>query len=89
MRVGVRELRNRTAALIRRAGQGERVVITVDGRPVAQLGPIDAAGTSLDELAARGLIVPARRADRGRPATPYVPYTGFRLDRALQELRGR
>jgi prevent-host-death family protein len=89
MRVGVRELRNQTAAWIRRAGDGERVIVTVDGRPVAQLGPIDGDGVSLDDLAARGLLVPARRTDRGRPGTTYAPYSGFRLDRALQELRGR
>jgi prevent-host-death family protein len=88
MRVGVRELRNQTAAWIRRAGNGERVVVTVDGRPVAQLGPIDGA-TDIDDLVARGLLLPARRTDRGRPASTYTPHSGFRLDRALQELRGR
>jgi prevent-host-death family protein len=89
MRVGVRELRNQTAALIRRAGQGERVIVTVDGRPVAQLGPIERDGSSLDELVSRGLVVAARRSDRGRPGSTYAPYSGFRLDRVLQELRGR
>ena len=89
MRVGVRELRNQTAAWIRRAGDGERVIVTVDGRPVAQLGPIEGDGASLDDLAARGLLLPGRRTDRARPTTTYTPYSGFRLDRALQELRGR
>lgn len=89
VRVGVRELRNQTAAWIRRAGQGERVIVTVDGRPVAQLGPIEGDGASIEDLVARGLVVAARRSDRGRPRTTYTPYSGFRLDRALQELRGR
>ena len=89
MRVGVRELRNQTAAWIRRAGDGERVVVTVDGRPVAQLGPIERDGSDLDSLVARGLVIAARRNDRGKPPTTYSPYSGFRLDRALQELRGR
>ena len=44
-RLGVRELRNQTAATVRRAGGGERILITVDGRPVAQLGPIDPGTT--------------------------------------------
>ncbi len=39
-RVGVRELRNSVAAVVRRAAAGERLVITVDGRPAAQLGPL-------------------------------------------------
>ena len=33
VRVGVRELRNQTAAWIRRAGDGERVIVTVDCDP--------------------------------------------------------
>jgi prevent-host-death family protein len=89
VRVGVRELRNQTAAWIRRAGAGERVVVTVDGRPVAQLGPIERDGVDLDSLVARGLVVAARSTDRGGPGVTYSPYSGFRLDRALQELRGR
>jgi prevent-host-death family protein len=35
-----RELRNRTRALLDRAAAGESVTITVDGRPVAVLGPV-------------------------------------------------
>jgi len=34
-----RELRNRVSDVLRRAEQGEQFVITVDGRPVAELGP--------------------------------------------------
>ncbi|HEX2074213.1 MAG TPA: type II toxin-antitoxin system prevent-host-death family antitoxin [Geodermatophilus sp.] len=40
MRVASRELRNDTAAVLRRAGAGESVVITVNGEPVAELGPL-------------------------------------------------
>lgn len=40
-RVPQRELRNHTAEVLRRAEQGERVEITVNGRPVAELGPIE------------------------------------------------
>jgi prevent-host-death family protein len=35
--VPARELRNNTAALLRRAGAGERIVVTVRGKPVASL----------------------------------------------------
>lgn len=35
--VAARELRNDTSGLIRRAGAGERIVITVNGRPAAEL----------------------------------------------------
>lgn len=34
-----RELRNNVSAVLRRAESGERFTITVDGRPVAELGP--------------------------------------------------
>jgi prevent-host-death family protein len=91
-RVGVRELRNHTAAAVRRAGAGERIVITVDGRPVAQLGPIEpgrGAGPTLDDLAARGLVVLPRRADRPGPVASVPVWAGFRFDRVLRDVRGR
>jgi prevent-host-death family protein len=85
----VRELRNQTAAAVRRAGAGERIVITVDGHPVAQLGPIDAGTTAatLDDLAARGLVQLPRRSDRHVPAAGVEVWAGFRLDRLLRDIR--
>lgn len=38
--VASRELRNHTADVLRRAADGEVIDITVNGRPVARLGPI-------------------------------------------------
>ncbi len=38
--VASRELRNATRALLDRVEAGERLTITVDGRPVAQLAPV-------------------------------------------------
>jgi len=35
-----RELRNNVGKVLRRAEAGERIVVTVDGRPVAELGPV-------------------------------------------------
>jgi prevent-host-death family protein len=43
--VSVRELRNHTAEVLRRVESGERVRITVDRRPVAELGPLPARST--------------------------------------------
>ena len=90
-RVGIRELRNQSAAVIRRAGAGERIVITVDGRPVAQLGPLEAADDeiTIDDLAARGLIEPARRSDRPPPDMVMPVWAGTRLDQMVREIRGR
>jgi prevent-host-death family protein len=35
-----RELRNNISEVLRRAEAGERLIVTVDGRPVAELGPL-------------------------------------------------
>lgn len=34
-----KELRNNIGAVLRRAEAGERIIVTVSGRPVAELGP--------------------------------------------------
>lgn len=67
------------------------MVITIAGRPVAQLGPVEPTDSqiTLDDLVARGLLEPSRRGDR--PVEPDVrvdSWTGGRLDRALREVRG-
>lgn len=75
---------------MRRAGSGERIVITVDGHPVAQLGPLEPVTEppTLEDLAARGLLVTARRADRPDPATTVPLWAGTHLDRLIDEIRG-
>ena len=90
-RVGIRELRNHSAVVVRRAGAGERIVVTVDGRPVAQLGPLEPTDESvtIDDLAVRGLIEPARRSDRPRPDMVMPVWAGTRLDQMMREIRGR
>ena len=40
--VSVRELRNHTAEVLRRVEAGERLRVTVDRRPVAELAPLAA-----------------------------------------------
>jgi prevent-host-death family protein len=89
--LGIRELRGQLTSLVRRAGGGERIVITIAGRPVAQLGPVEPADAriTLEDLVARGLVEPARRGDRpADPGTQVDSWTGGRLDRALREVRG-
>lgn len=51
-----RDLRNDTAGVLRRVQAGERVTITQNGRPVAELVPLRRGGRSWigrDELVAR------------------------------------
>ena len=64
-------------------------MITVGGRPVAQLGPLTSAAAerSLDELVTQGLLIAPRRT--GDPNDATVPtWGGIRLDRLLREVRG-
>jgi prevent-host-death family protein len=89
--VNVRELRANLAAAVRRAEAGQRIVITVGGRAVAQLSPLEPIGDerqpTIDDLAARGLVVKARRSDRPSPDTLVAVPVGTRLDRLLSEIR--
>lgn len=88
-RVGVRELRNQVAAVVRRAGAGERIVITVDGAPVAQLGPLETEGApTLDDLAAAGLVRLPHRGDRPLTPEPATIAIDVRAEAVLAELRG-
>lgn len=90
-RLGVRDLRREVAAAVRRAGSGERIVITVDGRPVAQLGPLEPVDGQLtiEDLVARGQVVLARREDRPEPEFSMPLWAGTRLDQLVREVRGR
>jgi prevent-host-death family protein len=88
--MNVRDLRANLATALRRAEAGQRIVVTIGGRPVAQLAPIegDGAQPTLADLAARGLVLPARRDDRPAPDVLVPLRVGTRLDRLLVELRG-
>ena len=88
-RIGIRELRATAAAAVKRAEAGQRTVVTVAGRPVAQLGPLTSAAVerSLDELIAQGLLIAPRRG--GQPNDDTIAVWGnVRLDRLLREVRG-
>ena len=86
----MRDLRANAATTVRRAEGGERIVVTVGGRAVAQLGPLDpvTAPPTLDDLIARGLVLAPRRHDRPPPGPPIPVWAGARLDRLLGEQRG-
>jgi prevent-host-death family protein len=89
MRVGIRELRGDLAGIVRRASGGEPVVVTVDGRPIARVVPIEptAGGPTIDDLLAVGLVLPPRRADRPAAPAPLDVPVDARTDRALREVR--
>jgi prevent-host-death family protein len=88
-RVGIRELRNNVAAVVRRAGAGERIVVTVDGVPTAQVGPLDAPhSATVDDLVAAGMARPPGRRDRPVAPEPEDTPVDIRPDGVLDELRG-
>lgn len=87
--VGIRELRGALAAFVRRATIGERVVITIDGVPVAQLSRLtgDYDGVSIDDLIARGAVMAPRRRTDLVLDDPLILPAGTRVDRALAQVR--
>jgi prevent-host-death family protein len=85
--VGIKELKDRLTHYIRRTKQGEEIVVTERGKPVAVLAPIGAerqvetVEAKLARLAARGIVTlptrkPLKRARRvrvsGRPISQTV-----------------
>lgn len=52
-RVSVRDLRNSGGEVLRRVEGGERIVVTKDGEPVAELRPLQRTSPSAAELIRR------------------------------------
>lgn len=57
--VSVRELRNHTAEVLRRVEAGERLRVTVDRRPVAELAPLPARDTWVPRERVVGALIQA------------------------------
>ena len=55
---GITELRNNLGRYLDRVRDGEEVIVTVRGRPVARLSPLRAAEDRLAELIEAGLARP-------------------------------
>ncbi|WP_172461487.1 type II toxin-antitoxin system Phd/YefM family antitoxin [Branchiibius hedensis] len=66
--VSIRDLRNNGAEVLRRVERGERVVLTRDGHPVAELSPLPRRSPSTAELIRR------------RRNLPYVDPVALRAD---------
>lgn len=61
--IGVRELKAALSETLRSAGAGERIRVTVHGRPIADIVPTGAADEvdPLEALVREGILVPATR----------------------------
>jgi antitoxin (DNA-binding transcriptional repressor) of toxin-antitoxin stability system len=87
-RVGIRELRNQVAAVVRRPAQGDRGGITGAGNPLAQLGPLEpGAAATLALLVAAGLVEPPGRPDKPDPPDVAVVAVDLRVDSIVEEIR--
>ncbi|MEZ5257139.1 MAG: type II toxin-antitoxin system prevent-host-death family antitoxin [Ilumatobacteraceae bacterium] len=88
-RIGIRDLRADVASTVKRAAAGERIVVTVGGKPTASSGPSgDGRQPQPRRPRRRGLVVPPARSDRPRASEPVPTFVTVRIDRVLRELRG-
>lgn len=75
--------------MVRLAEAGERMVITVDGVPRAQLGPLVPTGVpTIEDLIATGLVRPAATRDHPGSCPPVALPIDARPDLAIEEQRG-
>lgn len=84
--VGVRELHNQLSRYVNHVATGQEVVITMRGKPVARLAPIDVPDP-LADLRRRGLVQeptadwrPRPLKDRPRPTEPVAPLVSEQRD---------
>ena len=76
--IGARELRHRLSEYLARVDGGERFEVTVSGRPVAQLAPLDQAPVTIARLIREGKATPpinpdTRTLPKRYPAKPGRP----------------
>ncbi|MGI8440870.1 MAG: type II toxin-antitoxin system Phd/YefM family antitoxin [Thermoleophilaceae bacterium] len=68
--IGVRELKASLSEMLRLAGRGERIRVTVHGRPVADIIP---AGTAPGDDRLRALVAERRLVPAARPRPERAP----------------
>jgi prevent-host-death family protein len=88
-RVGVRELRQNLSVYLDRVKDGETLVVTEHGEPVARLGPPPPIVSIIDQMIADGRITPATRDHRRATLPPPMPddYDGPTATEILLQMR--
>ena len=84
--IGIRELRQRASAFLRRVQRGETIEVTDRGRRVAILAP-PPEGSALDRLRALGEIEPSQRDFDDLPAPLVIAVGVERPSAVLRRLR--
>jgi prevent-host-death family protein len=82
--VGIRELRAHLSRYVERVKDGEEIVVTEHGRPVARLVPLNGE-RKIDRLIREGVLIPARRPKGPRPKPLHIP--GVSLSEIVREQR--
>lgn len=77
MQIGAFEAKNTLGALLDRVEQGEEIVITRHGKPVARLAPL---ATAVDQEAAKSALARIRARARAL-AGPHIPWETLKSDR--------
>jgi prevent-host-death family protein len=83
--VGIRELHNQLSRYVNHVAAGGEVVVTMRGKPIARLAPIDAPDP-FAELRRRGLVQEPTaewdpdKAIRPRPTEPVAPLVSEQRD---------
>ena len=83
--VGIRELKNKLSAYIDHVRDGEDVIVTDRGRPVARISPVDRETERLSELVAAGLVHPPT--SPGHQPAPRVKAKGTVSDLVAEQRR--
>jgi prevent-host-death family protein len=85
--IGVRELKARLSACLRRVRGGQRLTVTDRGRAVATLAPVESPATPdwLDSLMSAGVVQWAGGKPEGLPRR--IPSRGKRASRMVMEDR--
>jgi prevent-host-death family protein len=74
MDVGIRELRAGLSRYVEQVKQGEEIVVTDHGKPVARLVPMNGE-RKIDRLIREGVVIPARSRTGWRPER-LIPVEG-------------
>jgi len=82
--LGIRELKSHLSRYVARASAGERIIITVRGKQVAEIVPISAELQTLSQLAQQGRVTWS-----GRRAVfcPVAGYDGRSVSEAVLDQR--
>jgi prevent-host-death family protein len=87
--VTIRQLRNDVSRIVRRASAGERLIITSNGVPMAEIRPLERSSSqqAIAELIEAGRLNPPRSTAPPRRARP-IEFGGTRSsEEILDELR--